>query len=78
MLVELIVTIMFIAVAVTALVSVYASGIISLRHASLQGNGRALAESRLEELRALPFADLASQASHPHPQTATSPIQPTA
>jgi len=58
MLVELIVTIMFVAVAVTALVSVYASGIISLRHASVQGNGRALAESRLEELRALPFANL--------------------
>jgi type II secretory pathway pseudopilin PulG len=58
MLVELIVAMVVMAVAVTALVSVYASGIISLRHASLQGNGRALAESRLEELRALPFADL--------------------
>jgi type II secretory pathway pseudopilin PulG len=58
MLVELIVTILFIAIAVTALVSVYASGIISLRHASVQGNARALAETRLEELRALPFSNL--------------------
>jgi hypothetical protein len=58
LLLEVLITMLMIGVAVGALMSVYTSGVISLRNSSLQGNARILVDARMEKLKALPWSEL--------------------
>jgi len=59
MLVELLIAMTFLAVAVGALISVYASSIFSLRHSSIEGNALTLADKQMETFKTLPYASIA-------------------
>jgi hypothetical protein len=58
MLIELVISMTFLAVAVGALITVYASSILSLRHASVEGNAMTLADKQMETFRTLPYNGL--------------------
>ena len=58
MLVELLIALSFLAVAVGALISVFASSILSLRHASIEGNALTLVDRQIEVLKTLPYAGI--------------------
>jgi Tfp pilus assembly protein PilV len=58
LLVELLIAMTFLAVAVGALVSVFASSLLSLRHASIEGNALTLADKRMETFKTLPYSGL--------------------
>jgi hypothetical protein len=55
MLIELVISMTFLAVAVGALITVYASSLISLRHASVEGNAMTLADKQMETFKTLPY-----------------------
>lgn len=59
MLVELLIAMTFLAIAIGALMSVYTSSILSLRHSSIEGNALTLVDKKLEVYRALPYASIA-------------------
>jgi len=59
MLIELLIAMTFVAIAVGALISVYASGVVTLRHASVEGNALALADKQMETFKTLPYSGLA-------------------
>ena len=54
MLVELLIAMTFLVVAIGALLSIYTSSLISLRHASTEGNALTLADKQLELYNTLP------------------------
>ena len=58
MLVELLIAMTFLAVAVGALIAVFASSLLSLRHASIEGNALTLADKQMETFKTLPYASL--------------------
>jgi hypothetical protein len=59
MLIELVIAMSFLAIAVGALMSVYTSTILSLRHSSIEGNALTLVDKKLEVYRTLPYASIA-------------------
>ena len=63
MLVELLIALTFLAVAVGALVSVYASSYLSLRHTSIEGNALTVVDQRMEALKAVSYDTLGLDAS---------------
>jgi Tfp pilus assembly protein PilV len=63
MLIELLIAMFFLAVAVGALLSVYASTQISLRHASIEGNALTMVDKQMEALKTVPFASIKLNAS---------------
>ena len=63
MLIELLIALTFLAVAVGALVSVYASSVITLRHASIEGNALTLADKQMETLKTLAYSAVAIDSS---------------
>jgi Tfp pilus assembly protein PilV len=63
MLIELLMAMFFLAVAVGALISVYASTQISLRHASIEGNALTMVDKQMESLKTVPFASIKLDAS---------------
>jgi hypothetical protein len=58
MLIELLISMTFLAVAIGALISIYASGVLSLRHSSIEGNALTLVEKQMEVFKTLPYASL--------------------
>jgi len=56
MLIELILAMLFLAVAVGALVSVYSASVVSLRHTSIEGNALTLVDRQIELYNTLPYA----------------------
>ena len=58
MLVELLISMTFLAVAVGALIAVFASSLLSLRHASVEGNALTLADKQMETFKTLPYVSL--------------------
>jgi Tfp pilus assembly protein PilV len=58
MLVELLISMTFLAVAVGALIAVFASTFLSLRHTSIEGNALTLADKQMETFKTLPYANL--------------------
>jgi type II secretory pathway pseudopilin PulG len=56
MIIELVFAMAFLAVAIGALLTVFVSSHLSLRHASIEGNALALAEKQMEALKTLPLA----------------------
>jgi len=58
MLLELVLTLVFIAVAVGALMSVFASSMISLRNAGISGTAQTLVERQMEVYKTLPYPSL--------------------
>jgi type II secretory pathway pseudopilin PulG len=58
MLLELVIAMMFLAVAGGALISTYSSGILSLRHASIEGNALTLVDRQIELYNTLPYASI--------------------
>jgi Tfp pilus assembly protein PilV len=58
MLIELVISMTFLAVAVGALITVYASSLISLRHASVEGNALTLADKQMETFKTLPYGSI--------------------
>src|SRR4051812_35086536 len=66
MLLELVIAMAFLAIAIGALMSVYSSTVLSLRHTSIEGNALTLVDKQLEIYRAVPYASIAlSSASIP-------------
>ncbi len=55
MLLELLIAMMFLTVAVGALISVYSASIVSLRHTSVQGNALTLVDRQIELYNTLPY-----------------------
>jgi len=58
MLIELVISLMFLAVAVGALISVFASSMISLRNAGISGTAQTLVERQMEAYKTLPYPGL--------------------
>jgi len=58
MLIEVLISLTFLAVAIGALISVYASGVLSIRHASIEGNALTVVEKQMEVFKTLPYASL--------------------
>lgn len=63
MLIELLIAMFFLAVAVGALISVYASTQLSLRHASVEGNALTMVDKRMEAIKTVGFASIKLNAS---------------
>ena len=63
MLVELLIAMTFLAIAIGALLTVFASSLVSLRHASIEGNALTLADKQMESFRTLPMAGIKLDAS---------------
>ncbi len=63
MLVELLIAMTFLAVAVGALIAVFASSLLSLRHTSVEGNALTLADKQMETFKTLPYSSLKLNAS---------------
>ncbi len=63
MLVELLISMTFLAVAVGALISVYSASLFSLRHSSIEGNALTLADKQMETFKTLPYASIAIDAT---------------
>lgn len=58
MLIELLIAMMVLAIAVGALISIYASSLISMRHASVEGNALTLADKQIEVYKTLAYANI--------------------
>lgn len=58
MMMELLLAMVFLAVAVGAMISVFASSMISLRNAGIEGTALTLAESQMEGYKTLPYAEM--------------------
>lgn len=58
MLIELLIAMTFLAVAVGALIAVFASSILSLRHTSVEGNALTLADKQMETFKTLAYSKL--------------------
>ncbi len=58
MLVELLIAMTFLTVAVGALIAVFSSSLLSLRHAAVEGNALTLADKQMEKFRTLPYTSL--------------------
>jgi type II secretory pathway pseudopilin PulG len=58
MLIELLIAMTFLAVAVGALMSLYASTVVTMRHASTEGNALTLADRQIEVYKTLPYAEI--------------------
>ena len=58
MLIELLIAMTFLAVAVGALIAVFASSILSLRHTSIEGNALTLADKQMETFKTLAYSKL--------------------
>jgi hypothetical protein len=63
MLMELVIAMLFLSLAVGALISVYSSSILSLRHAGIEGTATTLVDRQLELYNTLPYASIALDAS---------------
>jgi hypothetical protein len=63
MLVELLISMTFLAVAVGALISVYSASLFSLRHSSIEGNALTLADKQMETFKTLPYTSIAIDTS---------------
>jgi hypothetical protein len=59
MLVELLIAMTFLGVTIGALMSVYTSSVMSLRHSSIEGNALTLVDKKLEIYRTLPYDSIA-------------------
>ena len=59
MLIELLIAMTFLAIAVGALVSVYGTTIVTLRHASIEGNALTLADKQMETFKTVAYTGLA-------------------
>ena len=76
MLIELLIAMTFLAVAVGALMSVYTSTVLSLRHSSIEGNALTLVDKQMEVYKTLPYSQIALNLStlpSPSDPYATSP-----
>ena len=58
MLIELLIAMTFLTLAVGALIAVFSSSLLSLRHASIEGNALTLADKQMEAFRTLPYTSL--------------------
>src|SRR5262249_57762883 len=58
MLIELLVAMTFLAIAVGALMSLYASTVVDMRHASTEGNALTLADRQIENYKTLLYDDI--------------------
>lgn len=58
MMMELVIAMLFLALAVSAMITVFASSMISLRNAGIEGTALTLAESQMETYKTLPYADM--------------------
>ncbi len=58
MIVELLIAMTFLVVAVGALMALYASTIVDLRHSSTEGNALTLADKQMEVYKTLPFSGI--------------------
>lgn len=58
MLVELMIALTFLAIAIGALMSVYTSSVLSLRHASVEGNALTLVDKQMEQLKTVSYASI--------------------
>ena len=58
MLIELLIAMTVLAIAVGALISIYASSLISLRHTSIEGNALTLADKQIEVYKSLAYANI--------------------
>jgi hypothetical protein len=63
MLVELLIAMTFLAIAVGALMAIYGSTAVSLRHTSVQGNAHTLVDKQMETFKTLPYSGLAINTS---------------
>jgi len=63
MLIELLIAMTFLAVTIGALMSVYSSSVLSLRHSSIEGNALTLVDKKLEIYRTLPYNSIALSAA---------------
>ena len=59
MLIELLIAMTFLAIAIGALMSVYTSTILSMRHTSIEGNALTLVDRQMEVFKTLPFVQIA-------------------
>jgi type II secretory pathway pseudopilin PulG len=59
MLIELLIALSFLAITIGALVTVYASTILSLRHTSIEGNALTLVDKQMEMFKTLPYSGIA-------------------
>jgi hypothetical protein len=70
MLLEMLIALTFLAIAVGALMSMYASNLVSLRHASTEGTALTLVERQMEAYKAMPYASIRlNQSTVPSPST---------
>ena len=58
MLIEMTIALTLLVIAIGALMSIYASNIVSLRHASTEGTALTLAERQMETYKTLPYDDV--------------------
>lgn len=59
MLIELLIAMTFLAIAIAALMSVYSSTLLSLRHTSIEGNALTLVDKQLEVFRTVAYTQIA-------------------
>ena len=59
LLIELLIAMTFLAIAIGALMSVYTSTILSMRHTSIEGNALTLVDKQMEVFKTLPYAQIA-------------------
>jgi Tfp pilus assembly protein PilV len=63
MLIELLIALTFLVIAVGGLLSVFASSVISLRHASIEGNALTLADKQMETYKTIAYASIGIKTS---------------
>jgi len=63
MLIELVISMTFIAVAIGALMAVYASSAVTMRHASIEGNALTLVDKQMEKLKTMAYSAVALDTS---------------
>jgi type II secretory pathway pseudopilin PulG len=63
MLIELLIAMTFLAVTIGALMTVYTSTVLSLRHTSIEGNALTVVDKQLEIFRTLPYGSIALDSS---------------
>jgi type II secretory pathway pseudopilin PulG len=63
MLIELLIALTFITVAIGALMSVYSSSVVTMRHASIEGNALTLVDKQMELLKTMSYASVALNTS---------------
>jgi hypothetical protein len=58
MLIELLIAMTFLAIAIGALISLYASTQVTMRHQSIEGNATTLADKQIEMFKTLPYSSI--------------------